>query len=232
MINILMNQSIRYTGLGDKLDLMCLAKILHDRTKEPVKLHQTSAVFKDFNFFKTLYDMPIEYEYYPVYLDTDEIKFASYIEHNLKGFKQVDIYRSVSDFPKITPKQFDFELPEKFVTFQVDSNQTQAKCSPDEILRIKAYYREQGYKLVTVGGKSKNENLQGKNECIDKIIYAMSKAALHVGTDSGMMNLAKLVMPTSNIHIYTSDKKENKDYLSSFVKRCIEKGAKVNYSRG
>ena len=47
MINILMNQSIRYTGLGDKLDLMCLAKILHDRTKEPVKLHQTSAVFKD-----------------------------------------------------------------------------------------------------------------------------------------------------------------------------------------
>ena len=107
-----------------------------------------------------------------------------------------------------------------------------AKCSPDEILRIKAYYREQGYKLVTVGGKSKNENLQGRNECIDKIIYAMSKASLHVGTDSGMMNLAKLVIPTSNIHIYTSDKKENKDYLSSFVKRCVEKGAKLNYSRG
>jgi len=225
MSDILLNKSITYFGLGDRLDALLIGKMLYDRDKEPVTFHQLRGSFRDFEFLTSLYELEAKIEY----PRQKEIKHSTFFEHNSKGFDQKKLLRSVEDFPKIKPYDFNINLPDNFITVQFDGKQrSRTACSKKEIKRIKSFYKDQGYKLITVGGEATNVSLKGSTECIPYIIYYMSKAKLHVGIDSGMMNLAKLVMPCSNMHIYTSD---SDDFKSSILCRCEEKGTKINYSR-
>lgn len=225
MSDLLLNKSIGYAGLGDRLDAILLAKMLYDRDQEPVVFHQLRGKFRDFDTLTSLYDMEVSIEYH----HQSEIKFSTFFEHNSKGYDQKKLFKTVNDFPKIKPYDFDIDLPDNFITIQFDGRQgSRTACTPKEIKRIKDYYIGQGYELITIGGEATNSSLKGLTECLPYIIYYMSKAKLHVGIDSGMMNLAKLVMPCSNMHIYTSD---TDDFKSSILCRCEEKGTKINYSR-
>jgi len=225
MSDILLNDSISYVGLGDRLDAVMIAKVLYDRDKAPVNMYQLRGEFKDFDFLTSLYDMKVSIQYPRM----PELRFSSFFEHNSKGFDQIKLLKTIDDFPKIHVHDMDMDLPEKFATVQFDGKQgSRTACSQNEINRIKEYYRDEGYELITVGGDATDQLLTGKTENILSIAYVMSKADLHVGIDSGMMNLAKLAMPCNKIHIYTSDTDE---FKSSILKRCEEKGTKVNYSR-
>jgi len=57
----------------------------------------------------------------------------------------------------------------------------------------------------------------------------MSKADLHVGVDSGFMHLAKIVMPSNKIHIYTSN--FTHQFKSRHLQNVLKAGAILNYSR-
>ena len=64
---------------------------------------------------------------------------------------------------------------------------------------------------------------------LHKIAYIMSKAALHIGVDSGFMHLAKIVMPSKKIHIYTSNFAHQ--FVSTQLQNVLNAGAILNYSR-
>ena len=225
MSDFLLNDSISYKGLGDRLDAIMIAKMLYDRDKQPVTMYQLRGEFGDFDELTSLYDMKVSIQY-PTF---KELKFASFFEHNAKGYDQMSLLKTVKDFPKIKIDPVNIKLPEKFITVQFDGKQgSRTACSSNEIKRIKNYYESQGYELITVGGAATDQMLIGKTSNLKNIAYAMSKADLHVGIDSGMMNLAKLVLPCKQMHIYTSDTDE---FKSSLLKRCEDKGTKVNYSR-
>jgi hypothetical protein len=220
-----LNDSISYVGLGDRLDAIMIAKMLYDRDKQPVTMHQLRGQFQDFFELVSLYDMKVSIQYPRM----PDLRFSSFFEHNAKGYDQMKLLKTVDDFPKIQVKDLNLDLPEKFATVQFDGKQgSRTACSQAEINRIKDYYQSEGYELITVGGKATDQLLTGKTENLQNIAYYMSKADLHIGIDSGMMNLAKLVMPCEKMHIYTSD---TDDFKSSLLKRCEEKGTKVNYSR-
>ena len=57
----------------------------------------------------------------------------------------------------------------------------------------------------------------------------MSKADLHVGVDSGFMHLAKIVMPSNKIHIYTSN--FTHQFISRHLQNLLDVGTVLNYSR-
>ena len=57
------------------------------------------------------------------------------------------------------------------------------------------------YDVVVVGGESKNNYLKNS---LKHIAYAMTKAKLHVGIDSGFLHLSQVYFHPENIHIYTT----------------------------
>ena len=117
-------------------------------------------------------------------------------------------------------------LPKKFITMQWDAGQQRRRCSEDEIQRIVDFYKDLGYDIIGVGGQAGNAMLQND---LHKIAYIMSKADLHVGVDSGFMHLAKIVMPSNKIHIYTSN--FTHQFVSTQLKNVLKAGAVLNYSR-
>ena len=130
------------------------------------------------------------------------------------------------------------DLPEKFVTMQWDAGRPNLnsirsnaefgnrRCSTDEIIRIINFYNNLGYTVVGVGGQAENDTLRND---LHKIAYIMSKAALHIGVDSGFMHLAKIVMPSNKIHIYTSN--FTHQFVSTQLQNVLNAGAILNYSR-
>ena len=117
-------------------------------------------------------------------------------------------------------------LPKKFITMQWDAGQQRRRCSEDEIQRIVDFYKDLGYDIIGVGGQAGNAMLRND---LHKIAYIMSKADLHVGVDSGFMHLAKIVMPSNKIHIYTSN--FTHQFVSTQLQNVLNAGAILNYSR-
>ncbi len=220
-----LNESISYVGLGDRLDAIAVAKLMYDKNQQHVVMYQFRGEFKDFSPLTSLYDMKVTIEYPRM----PDLRFGTYFKHDAKGFDQISLLKSVDDYSKINVPDQNIDLPNKFVTVQFDGNQSsRTGCSAKEVDRIKSFYTKQGYELVPIGAEATDPLLEGKTSNLLNIAYAMKKADLHVGIDSGMMNFAKIVIPCDKIHIYTSD---TNDFKSSLLKRCKDKGTKVNYSR-
>jgi len=122
-----------------------------------------------------------------------------------------DAGKVMSHYPCVEPIVDNIELPEKFVTVQFDCNKVPyyessndiRKIPPMKVLEILAQWKSRGYDTVFVGGDGA-PNL-GKNPgSLKNIGYAMSKAAFHIGADSGFFHLATMYKPKENIVVYAN----------------------------
>ena len=229
MFDIKLNPGLQYKGFGDRLDAIGLAKYLYDKYNQPVTIHIFGGQFSNFISMSKLFEMKCSLKNHPK-MSANFVEFDSYFRHDQKCFEYKQMIDEITDFPKITPKDLNLELPDKFVVAQFDALQSKRCVSPKERNRIINYYKEQGCEIIIIGSESKDTRFGGGPECNDNIIYAMSKADKYIGVDSGMMNLAKFVMPIQNLHVYTDDRVQD-PFFSSFLSNCQKKGAKVNYSR-
>ena len=236
MQHLVLETNIKGVGLGDRIDYLCTANMLaqqadddfitiHKRyTPNPTQKQEficwdeLSSLFKPRHMILEMSD-----NFY------SNLKFLNYPRYDIKSEKYHNLLTSLGDFPKIKVKDYSKDLPplpEKFVTMQWDAGQQRRRCSEDEIQRIVDFYKDLGYEIIGVGGQASNPILRND---LHKIAYIMSKAALHIGVDSGFMHLAKIVMPSNKIHIYTS----NYMHISTSIhlKNVLKAGAVLNYSR-
>ena len=238
MQHLVLETNIKGVGLGDRIDYLCTANMLaqqadddfitiHKRyTPNPTQKQEficwdeLSSLFKPRHMILEMSDN-----------FHSNLKFLNYPRYNI-GSKNDDyqnLLSSLGDFPKIKAKDYSKEmppLPKKFITMQWDAGQQRRRCSEDEIQRIVDFYKDLGYDIIGVGGQAGNAMLRND---LHKIAYIMSKADLHVGVDSGFMHLAKIVMPSNKIHIYTSN--FTHQFVSTQLQNVLKVGAILNYSR-
>jgi len=238
MQHLVLETNIKGVGLGDRIDYLCTANMLaqqadddfitiHKRyTPNPTQKQEficwdeLSSLFKPRHMILEMSDN-----------FHSNLKFLNYPRYNI-GSKNDDyqnLLSSLGDFPKIKVKDYSKEmppLPKKFITMQWDAGQQRRRCSEDEIQRIVDFYKDLGYEIIGVGGQASNPILRND---LHKIAYIMSKADLHVGVDSGFMHLAKIVMPSNKIHIYTSN--FTHQFVSTQLQNVLKAGAILNYSR-
>ena len=238
MQHLVLETNIKGVGLGDRIDYLCTANMLAEQADDDfITIHkrytpnptqkqeficwdELSSLFKPRHMILEMSDN-----------FNSNLKFLNYPRYNI-GSKNDDyqnLLSSLGDFPKIKVKNYSKEmppLPKKFITMQWDAGQQRRRCSEDEIQRIVDFYKDLGYEIIGVGGQASNTML--KND-LHKIAYIMSKADLHVGVDSGFMHLAKIVMPSNKIHIYTSN--FTHQFVSTQLQNVLNAGAVLNYSR-
>jgi hypothetical protein len=239
--NIIIDVPFRGIALGDRIDWLCTANmmalrendshVLIHKEKEFVGWEEISSLFKPIKMILKLSS------------SLNNLNYINYYRYNIsqENKKYQDLLSFHKDFPKIKVKDYSEyfqDLPEKFVTMQWDAGRPNLnsirsnaefgnrRCSTDEIIRIINFYNNLGYTVVGVGGQAENDILRND---LHKIAYIMSKAALHIGVDSGFMHLAKIVMPSNKIHIYTSNYMHTD--TSIHLKNVLKAGAILNYSR-
>ena len=238
MQHLVLETNIKGVGLGDRIDYLCTANMLAEQADDDfITIHkrytpnptqkqeficwdELSSLFKPRHMILEMTDN-----------FNSNLKFLNYPRYNI-GSKNDDyqnLLSSLGDFPKIKVKNYSKEmppLPKKFITMQWDAGQQRRRCSEDEIQRIVDFYKDLGYEIIGVGGQASNPMLRND---LHKIAYIMSKADLHVGVDSGFMHLAKIVMTSNKIHIYTSN--FTHQFVSTQLQNVLNAGAVLNYSR-
>ena len=241
MQNIIIDVPFKGIALGDRIDWLCTANmmalrendshVLIHKEKEFVGWEEISSLFKPIKMILKLSS------------SLNNLNYINYYRYNIsqENKEYQDLLSFHKDFPKIKVKDYSKhfpDLPEKFVTMQWDAGRPNLnsirsnakfgnrRCSTDEIIRIINFYNNLGYTVVGVGGQAENDTLRND---LHKIAYIMSKAALHIGVDSGFMHLAKIVMPSNKIHIYTSNYMHTN--TSIHLKNVLKAGAVLNYSR-
>lgn len=213
---ILLNKDIRYVGLGDRLDVLGIAKIMHQESAKRVKILQPNGHFRQFDELIEMFSFPCFY-YHGV-----PVEGENYFCHNPDGNEHVEFYEN-RDFYRFDTKSWympELGLPPKYVTAQFDGTQNRNYLRrPKKILDE---YREKGYEIVMVGGQATIPQLQPKPGNLKNISNVMSRSQGHVGVDSGMMHLAKFSMPVSKIEICVLNSQK-----TNFVKVLESKGAKI-----
>ena len=241
MQNIIIDVPFRGIALGDRIDWLCTANMMALRENDSHVLIHKEKEFVGWEEISSLFK-PIEMTL-KLSSSLNNLNYINYYRYNIsqENKEYQDLLSFHKDFPKIKVKDyFEYfqDLPEKFVTMQWDAGRPNLnsirsnakfgnrRCSTDEIIRIINFYNNLGYTVVGVGGQAENDILRND---LHKIAYIMSKAALHIGVDSGFMHLAKIVMPSNKIHIYTSNYMHTD--TSIHLKNVLKAGAVLNYSR-
>ena len=111
-------------------------------------------------------------------------------------------------------------MPDNIITAQFDTMDSGRQITPEEQQRIMGKYQDMGYHVVVVGGAAQTPGM--KNH-LTHIGYAMSKAKLHIGVDSGMMHMALLYMKRENIHVYSKG-----GFVSHHILRGVRNGMPLN----
>jgi ADP-heptose:LPS heptosyltransferase len=236
MQHLVLETNIKGVGLGDRIDYLCTANMLAQQANDDfITIHkrytpnptqkqeficwdELSSLFKPRHMILEMSDN-----------FHSNLKFLNYPRYDIKSEKYHNLLTSLGDFPKIKVKDYSKEmppLPKKFITMQWDAGQLRRRCSENEIKRVVDFYKDLGYEIIGVGGQASNDMLRND---LHKIAYVMSKADLHVGVDSGFMHLAKIVMPSKKIHIYTSNFAHQ--FISTQLQNVLNAGAILNYSR-
>lgn len=184
---------------------------------------------------------------------SNNIKGVQFLKDNLFSFGDVHISsqnkgeKIVSDnsFYLTISKQIDIipintninlqtsvDLPSKYVTAQWDAAQLYRRVDrwdSERINNIENWYKDKGYKVIRIGG----EGNYSKLEDIIPIIY---KAKYHIGADSGMAHVAKMLLPIQNIHLYVNirnrynDKRFPDNWNVPFMAReLFRRGVKMNF---
>jgi len=239
--NIIIDVPFRGIALGDRIDWLCTANMMALRENDSHVLIHKEKEFVGWEEISSLFK-PIEMTL-KLSSSLNNLNYINYYRYNIsqENKEYQDLLSFHKDFPKIKVKDYSeyfHDLPEKFVTMQWDAGRPNLnsirsnakfgnrRCSTDEIIRIINFYNNLGYTVVGVGGQAENDILRND---LHKIAYIMSKAALHIGVDSGFMHLAKIVMPSNKIHIYTSNYMHTD--TSIHLKNVLKAGAVLNYSR-
>ena len=138
---------------------------------------------------------------------------------------QIPDIRTQNKIPEV-----DIDLPENFVTTQWDAGQLYRlvdRWDKDRIKRIEGFYKEQKYDIIDIGNR---------RFTVREAAYILSKAKYHVGADSGMMHIAKLVKPIESLHVYINirnrenDKRFPDSWNVAFMAReLFRRGAMMNY---
>ena len=94
---------------------------------------------------------------------------------------------------------------------------------------VEKFYKDLGHEIIRVGGEGDYKNLKD-------IIYIMSKADYHVGADSGMMHIAKFLLPMDQIHVYINIRRREGDIrfpdgwnVAFMAREIFRRGAKMNF---
>jgi hypothetical protein len=116
----------------------------------------------------------------------------------------------------------ELALPKEFIVCQWDSTGIDRRLGPQQILEIEQCYSLLGLEKIVVGGESQNSNLRDCLACAGK---AIAGAAFFVGVDSGFMHIACQVLPSRQIHLYTSPDR----FWSHHLFRAIESGVQINF---
>ena len=170
--------------------------------------------------------------------DLEERKWSDYLHS--RGYKNTETYyytkkvpvasieitQYISTLPEIPVEDLstDFELPEKYITEQWDSQEKMRSIDPDQIKRVREIYRNMGYDIITINeGKLLVDQKQPfDSRSIKHIAYCMKHAEYHIGANSGFFHLAHLYKPYDKIRIYTNRPHDH-------VTRAQQNGSKVNY---
>ena len=223
MINYVVSPSP--TPLGDNIDSIFLGHMISKIENKKVNIISKS---RDLNILSNLIgfgDVVINSEKFipnqTIRYNIKDIKL--YLKYSMK-FKNIPLNKNI--------KSLDVNLPKKYVTAQWDAGQLYRKVDrwdPDRIKNIETYYKDQGYKIIHIGG-------QGRFKDLEKIIYVISKAKYHIGADSGMMHLAKFLLPIENIHVYINIRNRYNDVrfpdswnVAFMAREIFRRGAKMNF---
>lgn len=133
----------------------------------------------------------------------------------------MDVVPYLKRIPPLTAAPRDIALPEKLVTVQWDASAKSRRVSDGQKAMILARYESEGFSPVVVGGESPDERLQWS---LPHVVYAMSKAAFHVGVDSAFFHLAQLFMPWERIHLY----RDAGGWESHHARRARDNGSPLN----
>ena len=231
-------------GLGDRIHLLTVAWCISIARLEPVTLHVTMDKFagkKKSSFFEILDLFPKDRIYIQMHEISDindqewmrylyqkgiDAELFSYNDHlgRYETKEKLDISKYLSVIPRLERPKIENlpNLPAKYVTSQWDSTAPTRTLREEKIERVLQKYKDLGYEVITVGGKSENELLRNS---LGTIASVMAKAEYHVGVNSGFMHLAFLYLPFERIHIYN----EPKGYWEHHILRARDNGCKINY---
>jgi len=231
-------------GLGDRLHTAMIAyrySMTHD---VPVRLHVTQKQFynrpdKEKSWKEILSILPkgtVEIMPHPTggTVFTDE-EWLTYLRD--KGFEDVELYwykgpgtkpphatlladDYLSKFipvPAIDCSE-NISLPKKYMVEQWDSSDYNRCLNVLEVERVRAYYRSNGYEIITVGGEGKNFYTKTS---LKHIGYYLANCDVYCGVNSGFFHFAQWYLPMNKIKIYGRLPDPHFD-------RAQEYGAKLN----
>ena len=175
------------TALGDRINILLYAhqlSVLEDALVNIITpLNNYSSLEKLFNFGLMTINGVEDYSEHEVV-------------SSVGGFlEQSEKFGDIILQPHVSKR--NIKLPKKYVTAQWDAVQPIRQIDPSRIQKIENCYRDQGYEIIYIGGESSFKEL-------NDIIYLISNATYHIGADSGMMHVAKLLIPIENIHVYVN----------------------------
>ena len=127
----------------------------------------------------------------------------------------------------VIPEKCIVRIPKKFVTVQWDAAQKYRLLDKERIKTIEQFYKDQGYDIVDIGNKLYS---------LEATSYILSQADYHVGVDSGMAHIAKLILPMDRLHLYvnTRNRENDKRFPDSIdvawmAREMFRRGAKMNF---
>ena len=219
MINLSSKNIIK--PLGDRIDFLLLAHMLSVVKNE--KVNVTNDI-KDAQFLK---DNLFSFGYVQVSSENKGEKIVSNSSLYFTISKQINVIPINTN----VNLQTNIDLPKKYVTAQWDAAQLYRRVDrwdSKRIDNIENWYKNKGYEVIRIGGEGDYGNLED-------IIPIISKAEYHIGADSGMAHVAKMLLPTQNIHLYINirnrydDKRFPDNWNVSFMAReLFRRGAKMN----
>ncbi len=127
-------------------------------------------------------------------------KYPGKLQQVLKPSFYVDEYMAnYAQLPGKIPEN-PVTLPARFATWQVDAGSKGRHLLPEQLDQIRQKFANLGCEIVTVGGEAEDPRLRTAAHAG----YAMSRAAYHIGVDSGYMHLAQLYFKPEDIYLYTN----------------------------
>ena len=222
MINVIATPTP--TPLGDTIDMVLFCHMLSKHKNEKVNLRcDKNSIIKYFRDLIDLGEVTINSDGQP----SETITYKP-------GFDCIPVYSSISKHISNikTNKQipsFKIDLPESFITVQWDAAQDYRKVDrwdKNRIKNLEGLYKNQKYDIIDIGHRKYTA---------EQCAYIISKAQLHVGADSGMMHIAKLVLPIDHLHMYINIRKRENDKrfpdewnVAFMARELFRRGVKMN----